>query len=75
MINFVTLSYYKSQSEKKNKLENEIDSDAESISDREFDEFLNKTEVDGIDGNDDDFDIDDDVDFTEYFSHFDPFIC
>jgi hypothetical protein len=38
-----------------------MESDAESISDSEFDEYLAKTEIDGADANDD-FDID----FAEY---------
>lgn len=43
---------------KKSKLNDEVDSEAESISDSEFDAYLNKTEVDGIDGKDDDLDLD-----------------
>ncbi len=31
----------------------DVESEAESISDTEFDAYLNKTEVDGADGNDD----------------------
>lgn len=48
---FTLNSYYKAQESKKNKLD--IDSEAESVSDSEFDEYLAKTEVDGADGNDD----------------------
>ena len=51
-------SYYKAQAEKKIKLDEEMDSEAESISDSEFDAYLNNTEVDGIDGKDDDLDLD-----------------
>lgn len=42
--------YYKSQQIKKSF---DIDSEAESVSDSEFDAYLAKTEVDGADGNDD----------------------
>ena len=53
--------YYKSQAVKKASVE-DMDSDADSVSDSEFDAYLNKTEQDGIDG-DDDFA---DLDFAEY---------
>lgn len=56
------LSYYKSQANKSSKIENEMESDNESISDTEFDEFLSKTENDGIDPKDD---LDWDLDFAE----------
>ena len=45
-------SYYKSQEKKKGEVE-EVESEAESVSDTEFDAYLSKTEVDGADGNDD----------------------
>lgn len=51
-------SYYKSQAAKKASIEEDLDSEAGSISDSEFDAYLNKTEVDGIDAKDDDFDLD-----------------
>ncbi len=51
-------SYYKSQQIKKSF---DIDSEAESVSDSEFDAYLAKTEVDGADGNDDWA-----LDFAEY---------
>ena len=47
-------SYYKSQQKKKPD-DADIDSDANSVSDTEFDAFLSKTEVDGADGNDEDW--------------------
>jgi hypothetical protein len=53
----IFFSYYKSQLDKKLEKE-ELDSEAESISDTEFDEFLFKNEVDGADAVDDDLDLD-----------------
>ncbi|CAF0778724.1 unnamed protein product [Brachionus calyciflorus] len=46
-------NYYKAQDVKKNPVDQEIVSEAESVSDSEFDAYLFKTEVDGADANDD----------------------
>lgn len=61
---FTLLSYYKNQAAKKASVEEDMASDAGSISDSEFDEYLSRNEQDGIDGNDDDDDLDD-LDFAE----------
>lgn len=46
-------SYHKAQEARKYPVDQEIVSDAESVSDSEFDAYLMKTEVDGADPNDD----------------------
>ena len=56
-------SYYKAQASKKALVDDDMASEAGSISDSEFDAYLNRNEQDGIDGNDDD-DLDD-LDFAE----------
>jgi hypothetical protein len=53
----LNFSYYKSQLAKKPERD-ELDSEAESVSDTEFDDFLFKTEVDGADAVDDELDLD-----------------
>ncbi|RNA44224.1 CCAAT enhancer-binding zeta, partial [Brachionus plicatilis] len=45
-------NYHKAQESKKNPADHQIVSDAESVSDSEFDAYLMKTEVDGADPND-----------------------
>ena len=56
---FSIKSYYKSQEGKKTVKDEDAESEAGSVSDTEFDDFLFKNEVDGADM------VDDDLDYAE----------